>query len=114
MLPIYYSIGNICCVSEMYFYPWGLKSFIRSLFKDFILDFESMYIPTPPAEIGVGMYSKLYPVMFGLKSIKFEFDFLVLVTPMILNENRVRLINGFVDFGDYFLDYTHCCEEVCN
>ena len=43
---------------------------------------ESMYIPTPPAERGVGTYSKLYPVMFGLKSISFEFVILVSVTPM--------------------------------
>ena len=32
----------------------------------------------------VKLYSKLYPVMFGLKSIKFEFVILVSVTPMIL------------------------------
>ena len=70
-----------CCLLKWDFmlvyavYVFSRTSYLKS---------ESMYIPTPPAERGVGTYSKLYPVMFGLKSIKFEFVILVSVTPMIL------------------------------
>ena len=84
MLPIYYSTDKFAalvkCISTHRAWKASLEVFSRTPY----LKSESMYIPTPPAERGVGTYSKLYPVMFGLKSIKFEFVILVSATPMIL------------------------------
>ena len=39
-----------------------------------------MYMPTPPADRGVGTYSKLYPSIVGLK-VKFASLILVSVVP---------------------------------
>lgn len=43
-----------------------------------------MYIPTPPAERGVGTYSKFYPANEGLKSTKSAFLIIVSITPVML------------------------------